>query len=167
MGHARQIAAALALCAAAAPALAQESLASTEAPAVSDASELSAVERWEMDPGVFLDAADVTLADFLYIARPVIVFADSPNDPRFAEQVAMLEADLGQLVVRDVVVILDSDPSAESDARAQLRPRGFGIVLISKDGRIAQRKPDPFTVREIGRAIDKMPLRQQEIREGG
>jgi hypothetical protein len=38
-------------------------------------------------------------------------------------------------------------------------------VLIGKDGRVAQRKPSPWDVREIERAIDKMPLRQQEIRD--
>jgi len=38
------------------------------------------------------------------------------------------------------------------------------LVLMDKDGQIAQRKPFPWTVREISRAIDKMPLRQEELR---
>ena len=56
----------------------------------------------------------------------------------------------------------------ESDAYSvtTLRPRGFGLVVMGKDGRVAQRKPTPWSVREISRAIDKLPLRQQELRDG-
>ena len=39
------------------------------------------------------------------------------------------------------------------------------LVLIGKDGSVYLRKPFPWSVREIGRSIDKMPLRQQEIRD--
>ena len=132
----------------------------------STASELSVIERWQADPTLVFDASEVTLAELLFVARPVIVFADSPFDPRFAEQLDLLAADVSGLVARDVIVIADSDPAARSDARARLRPRGFGLVVIGKDGRVAQRKPAPWSVREITRAIDKLPLRQQEIREG-
>ena len=38
-------------------------------------------------------------------------------------------------------------------------------VLIGKDGTVYLRKPFPWSVREISRSIDKMPLRQQEIRD--
>ena len=31
------------------------------------------------------------LADLLWIARPIVVFADTPNDPKFIQQLAMLE----------------------------------------------------------------------------
>jgi hypothetical protein len=34
-----------------------------------------------------------------------------------------------------------------------------------KDGTIYLRKPSPWDVREIGRTIDKLPMRQDEIRE--
>ena len=130
------------------------------------ASDLSVIERWQADPAQVFDAAEVTLSELLFVARPVVVFADSPSDPRFTEQLALLAADVTGLVARDVIVIADSDPAAQSDARARLRPRGFGLVVIGKDGRVAQRKPAPWSVREIVRAIDKLPLRQQEIREG-
>ena len=47
--------------------------------------------------------------------------------------------------------------------RAKLRPRGFSLVLIDKDGEAKLRKPLPWDVREITHAIDKFPLRRQEI----
>lgn len=148
-----------------APAAFAQDIASADAPAASPAQELSAVERWQLDPAEVFEGDEVTLGEFLYVARPVVIFADSPNDPRFTEQLGYLLDRIDDLVVRDVVIIVDTDPAAASEIRRQLRPRGFGLVLISKDGRVAQRKPVPWDVREIGRAIDKMPLRQQEIRD--
>ena len=112
-----------------------------------------------------LDASAVSLAEFRWIARPVVVFADSPADPRYAEQLELLLARPDELVERDVVVLTDTDPSARSEVRLKLRPRGFMLTLIDKDGTVNLRKPTPWDVRELTRAIDKMPSRQQEIRE--
>jgi hypothetical protein len=126
----------------------------------------SVVERWQADHRTIFEAGEVTLSDLLYVARPVIVFADSPNQPQFREQMRLFEADMTGLDLRDVIVIVDTDPAARSAIRQELRPRGFNLVLIDKDGRVNLRKPEPWDVREISRAIDKMPLRQQEIRDG-
>lgn len=108
-------------------------------------------------------AQDVTLSDFLWIKRPVVVFAESPADPRYVQQMQFLLDELEALDARDVVIITDTDPDARSSIRIKLRPRGFMLALIGKDGQVEQRKPLPWSVREITRAIDKMPLRQQEI----
>lgn len=111
------------------------------------------------------DAADVTLDEFRWQKRPVVVFADSPADPNFADQMQMVTSRAFDLVERDVVVITDTDPAAKTSIRQKLRPRGFSVALIGKDGQIEQRKPSPWSSREIARAIDKMPLRQREVRE--
>ena len=111
------------------------------------------------------DAIDVNLKDFLWVSRLVVVLADSPNDPRFIKQMEFLAARPAELEARDVVVITDTDPDARSSVRQDLRPRGFMLVLIGKDGKPYLRKPAPWDVREITRSIDKMPLRRQEIRD--
>lgn len=108
-------------------------------------------------------ADDAGMGDFLWKSRPIIVFADTPDDPAFVEQMRLLNAQPGMLIERDVVVIPDSDPSMDSDWRDSLHPRGFSLVLIDKDGQVKLRKPLPWSVREISRAIDKFPLRRQEI----
>ena len=113
-----------------------------------------------------LAAAEADLDALKWIARPIVVFADTPADPRFVEQMRLLQARPEALAERDVVVIIDTDPSARSELRTKLRPRGFQMTLIGKDGGIKLRKPAPWDVREITRAIDKMPLRQDEIRRG-
>lgn len=114
-----------------------------------------------------LPATEADPADFLWNARPVVVFADTPDDPAFREQMQVLEARPDALAERDVVVIVDSDPSANSAWRRQLHPRGFSMVIIDKDGQVKQRRPLPWDVREITRAIDRLPLRRQEIGRAG
>lgn len=111
-----------------------------------------------------IDAADTTLDDWLWLKRPVVVFADSPLDPRYIEQMALISDRLDALLTRDVVVITDTDPAAASAVRRKLRPRGFMLAVLAKDGSIVIRKPAPWSVREISRSIDKLPLRQQELR---
>ncbi|WP_238366989.1 DUF4174 domain-containing protein [Mesobacterium pallidum] len=115
--------------------------------------------------GLFRPAAEASLDDFLWTHRPVLVFADSENDPRFQQQMEYLATRADELAERDVVVLVDSDPATGSEARDRMRPRGFMLVLMSKDGEVYLRKPFPWDVREIMRSIDKMPLRQQELRE--
>lgn len=122
-----------------------------------------------LDPGpdaaLVIEAGDNTLDQWLWDKRPLVVFADSPNDPRFAEQMALIGARLDALAERDVVVITDTDPKARGEIRRTLRPRGFMLAIIAKDGTIVARKPAPWDVREISRSIDKLPLRQQEVRD--
>lgn len=125
------------------------------------------VEMWKQDPTARFEASEVVLDDFLWLARPVIVFADTPADPRFQEQMDLLSERTGALAERDVVIIIDTDPQANSDIRRKLRPRGFMLTLVGKDGGVKLRKPLPWSVREINRSIDKMPMRRQEIRDQG
>jgi hypothetical protein len=110
-------------------------------------------------------AADTDLNEFKWKKRPVIVFADTPDDPAFIEQMALLATGATDLTARDVVVIVDTDPDARSAIRLKMRPRGFMLTLVGKDGAIKLRKPFPWSVREITRSIDKMPMRQREIRD--
>ncbi|WP_037294010.1 DUF4174 domain-containing protein [Roseobacter sp. CCS2] len=127
------------------------------------AQEQTVLERWEEDRTQVFDGAEITLDDLNWVARPLVVFADTPNDPRFQQQMDLLLADVERLAERDVILITDTDRATMSDLRIELRPRGFMMALVSKDGRVALRKPSPYSVRELSRSIDKMPLRQQEI----
>lgn len=133
-------------------------------PAVAD-EEQTVLERWEADPATVFDGSEINLDDLQWTLRAVVVFADTPNDPRFRQQFDLLMADVDRLIERDVIIITDTDPAAMSDVRTTLRPRGYMLALLSKDGRVALRKPEPWSVRELSRSIDKMPLRQQEIND--
>ena len=106
------------------------------------------------------------LAEYLWQARPVIVFAPSADDPRFVQQMEWLEAEMAALEERDVVILTDVDPETGSALREKFHPRGFNLILVGKDGDVKLRKPFPWDVRELSRAIDKMPMRRQEMRNG-
>ncbi len=112
-----------------------------------------------------LPAAEVVFADQLYLKRPVVVFADAPNDPNFLRQMELLARAYPELEERDVILVTDTDPAAKTEWRQKLRPRGFSLVIMDKDLRAVVRKPLPWDVREITHAIDKMPLRRTEILE--
>jgi hypothetical protein len=144
------------------PAVAQEA---------TDVAASDPIALWQEEPTTLLDGAaeatELRVADFAFLARPLVVFADTPRDPQFAEQMRLLEQDMAALATRDVVVIVDTDPSAGGALRGELRPRGFGLVLLDKDGRVGLRRPSPQTVRELTRTIDRMPLRQEETRYRG
>ncbi len=106
---------------------------------------------------------DTDLSSYQWTHRPIVVFANSPEDVNYTSQIKMLESGLNQLLVRDVVVLTDTNPSEVSPLRELLRPRGFALLLIGKDGQVKLRKPFPWSVRELSRAIDKMPMRRQEL----
>ncbi|GAB4264636.1 MAG: DUF4174 domain-containing protein [Pararhodobacter sp.] len=112
-----------------------------------------------------LEAAGIDPDDFLWEYRIVAVLADSPRDPAFIRQMADIEARAQDLVERDVVVLFDTDRRSDSLLRQRLRPRGFMLAIIEKDGEIKQRRPSPRDVREISAAIDHFPLRRQEMLE--
>ena len=163
----------LALLLLAPPVLAQDSASAASAAQEADGLEMPEAEvapedpvaAWEADHTAILPAEGIDLQAFEYVARPLVIFADSPRQPQLIEQVRLLEEALRDLALRDVVVIVDSDPEARSAVRRELRPRGFGVVLLDKDGRVAMRQPAPTAVREIARAIDRTPIRQEELRE--
>lgn len=112
-------------------------------------------------------AEGLTLDEFLWVARPIIIFADTPADPRVAEQLELLAERPAALLERDVVIIVDTDPAARSAMRMALRPRGFSLVVLAKDGSVGLRRPALRNVREIVRAIDNFQLRQEELSRGG
>lgn len=103
------------------------------------------------------------LAEYKWVARPLVIFADSPFDPRFVLQMEMLADDPAALEERDVVVITDTDPDANGAFRQALRAHDFTLVLLDKEGNVVLRKPTPWTPRELSRAIDKLPIRQDEL----
>ncbi|MEM7295964.1 MAG: DUF4174 domain-containing protein [Pseudomonadota bacterium] len=123
------------------------------------------VEAWRTEPQRVFEATEIEIGAFTWVARPVVVFADSPLDPAFQTQVELLTRDLDAVSERDILLVTDTDPEAHTDLRRKLRPRGFMLVLMGKDGGVKLRKPFPWDMRELGRAIDKMPMRQREISE--
>ena len=106
---------------------------------------------------------NTNIKGFEWAQRPIVIFANSDKDPNFISQMEFLSQDIKALKERDIVVLVDTNPSIPSALRKKLRPHGFAFILIGKDGQAKLRKPSPWNIREIARVIDKMPIRQQEI----
>ncbi len=155
------------------PSLARAQETVVAVPAAADATHAADVmppvvaEEVRGTPALPFDGSEVAQDQFLWTARPIVIFAETAADPAFQLQMELLRARPDPLAERDVVIVTDTDPAARSAIRLALRPRGFMLAIIGKDGQVEIRKPRPWDVREISRTIDKMPLRQQEIRDRG
>lgn len=146
--------------------LAQAAAAQAPAPADAPAGDTVLQTPAEASGLVILDAAGgIEPDEYLWERRIVAVMADSPNDPAFERQMRYIRDEASELALRDVVVLFDSDRRSDSPLRRMLRPRGFMLAIIDKDGEIKQRRPAPRDVREISAIIDRFPLRRQEMLE--
>ena len=123
------------------------------------------LSAWKANPSQIFSTSDVDLEDMIWAARPLIIFANSPLDPTFKQQMTLLQEGFEVLIERDVMVVVDTSPNSKSILRKNLRPKGFVWVLIGKDGTVKLRKPFAWDMRELSRVIDKMPMRQQEIKK--
>jgi hypothetical protein len=113
-----------------------------------------------------VEAEPDPLEEYLWVARPVIVFAPSENHPLFIRQMRELESRKDELAERDVVVITDTTPGPSraetTPLRAKFRPHDFNVLIVGKDGQVKLRRPSPQSASQILRLIDRLPLRQQE-----
>ncbi len=114
-------------------------------------------------PLAALEIDNRPLEELRWVARPIVIFAPSPQDPRLARQLARLEEREADLRERDVVVLVDTADGEATALRERLRPRDFNVVVLSKEGEVIYRKPDAVTAREVIRLIDRLPLRREEI----
>ena len=113
-------------------------------------------------------AGPVAAADLVALrwqARPILVFAPAPDDPRLADQLARLEADTAGLAERRNRVIVDT--TAGSALRARFAPDGFAVILVGLDGGEKFRADAPVDPEVLHGLIDAMPMRREEMRTGG
>ena len=82
---------------------------------------------------------NTNLENFVWTQRPIVIFANSQKDPNFISQIEFLSEDLQALEERDIVVLVDTNPSNSSLLRKRLRPHGFAFILIGKDGQVKLR----------------------------
>lgn len=125
----------------------------------------TAVDAWRTDPRAPVFAVDVDLSDFKWEARPLIVFADSPDNAAFQKQMELIQAEMANVEERDILLVIDTDPAAQSDLRRALRPKGFAIILVGKDGGVKMRETSPTDIMEFSAVIDRMPMRRLEIEQ--
>ena len=82
-----------------------------------------ALNIWRSDPAHIFDASEVELSDVIWVARPWVVFADSPLDPTFTQQMALLQAEIAVLQERDVMIVVDTDKKSPIYPTQDLAPQ--------------------------------------------
>jgi hypothetical protein len=118
---------------------------------------------------------------FAWNNRPLVIFAPSPADPRYRDQLAAVEANRAGFEARDMVWIEVFESEARSHAGGEpltaeetetLRerfetPRGqYTLLLVGKDTTVKRRTSEPVSMQSLFDQIDQMPMRQREMKRG-
>lgn len=121
-----------------------------------------------------------TLKAYLWKNRPLILFAQSPDNPAYLGFHHNLTAQNDEIIDRHMVIIeifenglvridgdLDKHLNADSLRRRFSAQKGqLTSILIGKDGGLKLRQKGRLHLGEIFSVIDRMPMRQQEMRNG-
>lgn len=112
-------------------------------------------------PAAIVATVADSLASYRWSRRVLLLFADSPTDPRLLAQQADLKAHAAGLSERDMIVIVSADSALRRDVRA---PEGFAVVLVGKDGGVKLRRSSPIPFADLAATVDAMPMRRDEMR---
>ena len=131
--------------------------------------------------------AQQTLAALKDTHRVLLVFAPSDRDPRYVQQMQMLEHHGAEMQERDLVllpVVTETGPQVTPETlrvirgpglsyeeqvlvrqRFHLAPEAFAAILLGKDGGEKLRVTAPVSTDRLNRTIDAMPMRKDEMKE--
>jgi len=122
-------------------------------------------------------AVAAELSDYLWQARPLLVFAPTDSDPRLAKTMRRIEASSCDFADRDMVLgrivtagtstlggdVVGTGQAQRLLSRFGIGENGFAVVLIGKDGGEKLRVNDIPDLQTIYAVIDGMPMRGREV----
>jgi len=121
-----------------------------------------------------------SLADYRWENRVVLIFGPDESDARFSEQKSLIYPTGDGIDDRDLKIvtvvnrgkskvgelpITDESPKNLRD-QFDITDEQFSILLIGKDGGEKLRSIDVIAPDELFSVIDRMPMRQREMRDG-
>ncbi len=107
--------------------------------------------------------ADAGLAGYKWKNRVLVILAPSDNDPQLKEQRASATASAAGFTERDLIVVTEIGVEGPIHRKYGIRQSDFQVLLIGKDGHSTLRWPKPVGSEVIFSAIDRMPMRRDEI----
>ena len=124
---------------------------------------------------------DVSLNQFRWENRIVVMFARSSDSALYKHQVNKFSSHKDGFYDRDLILIsifdkecatLDEEiisDSSANDIRSKLSPPNdvYSIFLIGKDGGIKLKQNEYLGPEELFRVIDRMPMRMREMKNDG
>lgn len=117
------------------------------------------------------------LESYQWKNRVVLVFAPSPEDEQYQEQLEYLSNE-NEILERDLILFhvfgaqggfagetrLSDEESTELRKTFNVGKSDFAVVLVGKDGTEKRRWQKPVESSELFALIDEMPMRQAEMR---
>ena len=126
----------------------------------------------------YAGASPVTMAQWRWQKRVLVISAASEDDASFRTQLEALQASEAEFAERDLVLVSlldDSGSAADRQLSARqvaglrealgIEPGAFALRLVGKDGGTKLSRDAPVSMLEIFGLIDTMPMRRQEIRD--
>ena len=124
------------------------------------------------------EGPDVSLDQYQWKNRLLLVFARSPDEPGVTKQRRLNADRRGGFVDRNLLEgflyetapgtlggdAASTDFSAEARRRLNVEVGALAVVLVGKDGGVKFRSERPVPPQQIFDLIDAMPMRQQEMR---
>jgi len=123
---------------------------------------------------------EISLDQFRWENRIIVLFAPDSGIDAYQTQMNKFSALEEQLLDRDLILIslfdnecstLNGKTISDSSAKSirdglSHSDQTYSIFLIGKDGGVKLRRNGVLEPEELFRVIDRMPMRQREIREG-
>jgi Domain of unknown function (DUF4174) len=117
------------------------------------------------------------LKQYQWKNRLLLIFAPSPEDEQYQEQLELLNNE-NELLERDLVlfhilgshsgfageILLSEEEVTQLQKKFTVGPGAFTLVLIGKDSTEKQRWDKPIKSGDLFALIDDMPMRQREMR---
>lgn len=121
---------------------------------------------------------DVSMDEFKWKNRIILMSAPSSEDPGLIEQINHLAGKQAELTDRDLRIIqilgdgqsliddnlLSGKSAAAMKVQFGITGEVFQILLIGKDGAVKLNSYDPVSAHRLFSLIDSMPMRQREMR---
>lgn len=124
---------------------------------------------------------DASLDQFRWENRVLVLFAPDLDNESYKSQIERFSTLEEELADRDIVTIsifgndcslvnrekITGESAAEIADRLEGTTEIFSIYLIGKDGGVKLERKQVLQPEELFQVIDRMPMRQREMRDGG
>ena len=127
----------------------------------------------------YRDSEPFSLGDYQWENRLLVVSSPAPDEPKFTRQLQQVAATGSEFGERDLVLISLATDGTSLAGKRKLDPTqveeirvalgidagAFAVLLVGKDGTVKLSKNTIVAMDDIYALIDKMPMRQREIRQ--
>ncbi len=103
--------------------------------------------------------------DHVMVNPRILVFAEQTSDEHYQQQLQILGRRAEDFRARNVLIYVDPDPSIGSSLRETMKPEGFLVALLAKDGRSIVKESEPVSAEFLLSIVDRLPEIQREFRE--